>query len=126
MNLLAVPELVNDEAALFVGDVLTTGLYAAEIDYLMTNEWARRAEDVLWRRRVRPVREQEAGGLQVRGTDVPLGQDAEAPAPRPREAPPSRILPVRDRRKPSKMQFHLDGFKPGDPHVRAASAQAPA
>ena len=31
VNLLAVPELVEDEAALFVGDVLTTGLYAAGI-----------------------------------------------------------------------------------------------
>lgn len=31
VNLLGVPDLVDDEAALFVGDVLTTGLYAAGI-----------------------------------------------------------------------------------------------
>ena len=31
MNLLAVPDAVDDERALFVGDVLTTGVYAASL-----------------------------------------------------------------------------------------------
>ena len=26
------------------------GLFAAEVDYLIANEWARTAEDILWRR----------------------------------------------------------------------------
>jgi glycerol-3-phosphate dehydrogenase len=33
-----------------LGEDFGAGLYAAELDYLMDNEWAQRAEDVLWRR----------------------------------------------------------------------------
>ncbi|HEV7277006.1 MAG TPA: glycerol-3-phosphate dehydrogenase [Devosiaceae bacterium] len=33
-----------------LGEDFGAGLYAAELDYLVENEWARRAEDVLWRR----------------------------------------------------------------------------
>jgi glycerol-3-phosphate dehydrogenase len=33
-----------------LGEEVAPGLYAAEIDYLMTHEWARSAEDLLWRR----------------------------------------------------------------------------
>jgi glycerol-3-phosphate dehydrogenase len=33
-----------------MGQEIAAGLYAAEVDYLMTNEWARCAADILWRR----------------------------------------------------------------------------
>jgi glycerol-3-phosphate dehydrogenase len=33
-----------------LGDEVAPGLYAAEIDYLTGVEWARTAEDILWRR----------------------------------------------------------------------------
>lgn len=38
VNLLAIPEDVDDERALFVGDVLTTGLYAASIAAIQPDE----------------------------------------------------------------------------------------
>jgi threonine dehydrogenase-like Zn-dependent dehydrogenase len=39
-NLLAIPDAVDDERALFVGDVLTTGLYAATLASVTPNETA--------------------------------------------------------------------------------------
>ena len=33
-----------------LGEAVLPGLYAAEIDYLRRIEWARSAEDILWRR----------------------------------------------------------------------------
>jgi glycerol-3-phosphate dehydrogenase len=33
-----------------LGEEVLPGLYAAEVDYLWRNEWARTAEDILWRR----------------------------------------------------------------------------
>ncbi len=39
---------VNSEAGL--GEHFGAGLYQREVDYLIRNEWARTAEDVLWRR----------------------------------------------------------------------------
>ncbi|MBS0396672.1 MAG: glycerol-3-phosphate dehydrogenase, partial [Proteobacteria bacterium] len=33
-----------------LGEEVVTGLYAAEIEYLRRTEWARSAEDILWRR----------------------------------------------------------------------------
>jgi glycerol-3-phosphate dehydrogenase len=33
-----------------MGELIVPGLFAAELDYLMEYEWARTAEDVLWRR----------------------------------------------------------------------------
>jgi threonine dehydrogenase-like Zn-dependent dehydrogenase len=38
VNLLAIPEDIDDERALFVGDVLTTGLYAASIARIQADE----------------------------------------------------------------------------------------
>jgi glycerol-3-phosphate dehydrogenase len=51
--------LYGTRADALLGDAATTGdlgrhfgadLYAREVDYLIANEWARTAEDVLWRR----------------------------------------------------------------------------
>jgi glycerol-3-phosphate dehydrogenase len=33
-----------------LGDDFGHGLYAVEVDYLIDHEWARTAEDILWRR----------------------------------------------------------------------------
>jgi len=33
-----------------MGDEIAPGLFAAEVDYLMQHEWARTAQDILWRR----------------------------------------------------------------------------
>ena len=33
-----------------LGDELAPGLYAREVDYLVRHEWARTADDILWRR----------------------------------------------------------------------------
>lgn len=37
-----------DESEL--GELIGPGLYAIEVDYLLTNEWAQTADDILWRR----------------------------------------------------------------------------
>ena len=42
--------LVDDAGAAGLGDEVAPGLYAAELDYLHRHEWARSADDVLWRR----------------------------------------------------------------------------
>jgi len=43
--------LMKDRRALAdMGDEVAPGLYAAELDYLVEHEWARSAEDILWRR----------------------------------------------------------------------------
>jgi glycerol-3-phosphate dehydrogenase len=41
------------------------GLYAREVDHLMANEWARTAEDVLWRRTKKGLHLDESGRLAV-------------------------------------------------------------
>jgi len=33
-----------------LGEEIAPGLYAAEVEYLIGEEWARTAEDILWRR----------------------------------------------------------------------------
>jgi glycerol-3-phosphate dehydrogenase len=33
-----------------MGELIAPGLFAAEVEYLMEHEWARTAEDILWRR----------------------------------------------------------------------------
>ena len=33
-----------------IGELVLPGLYAAEVEYLCRHEWARTAEDILWRR----------------------------------------------------------------------------
>jgi glycerol-3-phosphate dehydrogenase len=38
----------SDVASL--GDEIVPGLYAAEVEYLRRYEWARTAQDILWRR----------------------------------------------------------------------------
>jgi glycerol-3-phosphate dehydrogenase len=44
-------ELVGDAGGLAdLGEDLGDGLYGAEVDYLVRREWARTAEDILWRR----------------------------------------------------------------------------
>jgi len=44
-------ELVGDAGGLAdLGEDLGGGLYGAEVDYLVRREWARTAEDILWRR----------------------------------------------------------------------------
>ena len=44
-------ELVGDAGGLAdLGEDLGDGLYEAEVDYLVRREWARTAEDILWRR----------------------------------------------------------------------------
>ncbi len=46
-----VSQLVGAATALTeLGEEVLPGLYAQEIDYLINNEWARTAEDILWRR----------------------------------------------------------------------------
>lgn len=58
--------IVSDAKALCdLGADFGHGLYAAEVDYLMTHEWATSAEDILWRRTKLGLRfsETEAQGL---------------------------------------------------------------
>ena len=44
-------ELVGDAGSLAdLGENFGDGLYESEVDYLMRREWARTAEDILWRR----------------------------------------------------------------------------
>ena len=46
-----IERLLHDAAAMSdLGEAVLDGLYAREIDYLRRNEWARTAEDILWRR----------------------------------------------------------------------------
>ncbi len=47
---LALAILGNAKAPADLGDDFGQGLTAAEVDYLVRNEWARTADDVLWRR----------------------------------------------------------------------------
>lgn len=42
--------LKNRQSLADMGDMLAPGLYVAEVEYLMQHEWARTAEDILWRR----------------------------------------------------------------------------
>lgn len=41
---------VDEAEALGLGEEVLPGLYAAEVEYLCRHEWARTAEDILWRR----------------------------------------------------------------------------
>ena len=41
---------VDEAEVLGLGEEVLPGLYAAEVDYLCRHEWARSAEDILWRR----------------------------------------------------------------------------
>uniref|UniRef100_UPI0018413DCB glycerol-3-phosphate dehydrogenase C-terminal domain-containing protein n=1 Tax=Ramlibacter sp. TaxID=1917967 RepID=UPI0018413DCB len=43
-------ERVLAPSAAAMGEELAPGLWEAELDYLVGHEWARRADDVLWRR----------------------------------------------------------------------------
>jgi glycerol-3-phosphate dehydrogenase len=46
-----VPEIIGDAKTMAdLGEHFGGGLYAREVDYLMRREWAREADDVLWRR----------------------------------------------------------------------------
>ncbi len=46
-----VPQILGNAASLAeLGQDFGGGLFAAEVDYLVTHEWARTAEDILWRR----------------------------------------------------------------------------
>ncbi|HSJ77481.1 MAG TPA: glycerol-3-phosphate dehydrogenase C-terminal domain-containing protein, partial [Erythrobacter sp.] len=47
---LAADLLGQANTAADLGEAFGHGLTAAEVDYLITREWARTAEDVLWRR----------------------------------------------------------------------------
>jgi glycerol-3-phosphate dehydrogenase len=51
-----------------LGEDLGGGLYGAEVDYLVRREWARTAEDILWRRSKLGlhVSKQTAGRLAAR------------------------------------------------------------
>ena len=42
--------LGNARSVADLGEPFGAGLYAREVDYLLAREWARSAEDVLWRR----------------------------------------------------------------------------
>ncbi|MBI3283335.1 MAG: glycerol-3-phosphate dehydrogenase [Burkholderiales bacterium] len=42
--------LAQRQSVAEMGEMLAPGLYAAEVSYLMQHEWARTADDVLWRR----------------------------------------------------------------------------
>ena len=50
-----------------LGDHFGAGLYAREVDHLMANEWARTAEDILWRRTKRGLHMNESGRRAVAG-----------------------------------------------------------
>ena len=69
-----------------LGQHLGEGLYEAEVDYLLREEWARNAEDILWRRSKlglhlsRSVQDRLADWLSGR-------REAARPEPRRAEAP---------------------------------------
>lgn len=58
------------------------GLYAREIDYLMAHEWARTADDVLWRR--------TKAGLHLNADEMERVEDYMAQAAAPARAAPAR------------------------------------
>ena len=49
-----------------LGEHFGAGLYAAEVEHLVEHEWARTAEDILWRRTKKGLRMPEAGANRLR------------------------------------------------------------
>ncbi|MEE7546944.1 glycerol-3-phosphate dehydrogenase, partial [Xanthomonas sp. Kuri4-1] len=71
--------LLGDARALDgLGQHFGADLYQAEVDYLRTHEWARTAEDVLWRRSKLGLRIDAAG--QARLADYLQARTEAAPA----------------------------------------------
>ena len=75
------------KTAVLLGDARARGdlgrhfgadLYAREVDYLIAHEWARTAEDVLWRRSKLGLRIGEAGRVAL--DDYMAGQTARVTA----------------------------------------------
>jgi glycerol-3-phosphate dehydrogenase len=48
-----------------LGILLGPDLYEREVQYLVTNEWARTAEDILWRRTKLGLNIDKAGAVQL-------------------------------------------------------------
>ncbi|HYQ39474.1 MAG TPA: glycerol-3-phosphate dehydrogenase [Pseudomonas sp.] len=85
-------QLVEDVHCLMdLGENFGAGLYAREVDYLCEEEWARNAEDILWRRSklgllLGPMQQQKL----VRYLQARLGSGAAPAAPIVHERLPSR------------------------------------
>src|SRR5690606_14277196 len=75
-NLLGTAKSIDE-----LGQHFGSDLYAAEVDYLVANEWARTAQDVLWRR--------TKLGLRVSGSEVAALEDYMALVG-PNHIPPDR------------------------------------